>query len=72
MTPAQEDFLTLTVPDGELLKVIRQVLDKMAARGQPVNPAWLRWLDRMNDLQAGRKPHYVGSLTDDELVELAH
>lgn len=72
MTPAQEDFLTLTVPDGKLLDLIVQVLAKMAARGQEIDPAWLRWIERMRELQAGKKPHYVGSLTDDEIKALAH
>lgn len=71
MTPAQKDFATLVIPDGELLTTIKQVLDMMAARGMDIKPDWYRWVERMQKLQAGEKSHYIGQLSDEEIKELA-
>lgn len=71
MTEAQENFITLVVPDAELLAMINQVLTMMAARGVDIDPAWQRWVERMQKLQIGEKPHYIGQLTDEEISELA-
>lgn len=62
MTQAQQDVLTLLLPPRDMLPEIADLVGD--------NPAWLRWLSRMEDIHAGLAPHIIGSLSDAELQAL--
>jgi len=61
MTQAQQDLFDLLLPPADMLPEIADLVGD--------NPAWRRWLSRMEDIHAGRKPHIIGSLSDEQLAE---